>query len=295
MRQARNFMTLNPHVFSLEDTVQDVTEGFVRKHLTSAPVVDKYGKLVHMISEVALIKIFAIDKMLFGNQATLDSRKQLLDVADSVNLSDGVDVVLKQLLKSKLHRIAVIDSSDRLQGIISPKDILRTLQGDQNLASQKNRAQLDESRDKIREAFSEGKSVDGVLDYYQQIYESAPYMIHSVDHAGVIVACNRKMHEELGYLPGMLVGKKIEDLYSEEFHEDVRDSLKVLIQGGGPITVLSEMKMANKGLMAVEVQSSVFLDSHQNVAGTISVTRPLKESFTDMLSKDMENILQEFE
>lgn len=295
MRQARNFMTLNPHAFSLEDSIHTVTEGFVRKHLTSAPVVDQYGKYIGMVSEVCLIKIFALDKTLFGNQKTLKERSQLLDPPESVHLGDGVDKVLKLLLKSKLHRIAVLDSSDRIQGIISPKDILRTLQGDQNQASHNNRAQLNETQSTIEEFVESGNSVDGAMDYYKQIYENAPYMIHSVAPDGTIVACNRKMHEVLGFLPGLLIGKKIEDLYGEEFHEDVRDSLKVLIQGGGPITVLSEMKSADGKLIAVEVQSSIFQNGRREVAGTISVTRQLKESFSDMLSKDMKDILEEFE
>lgn len=67
MRQARHFMTINPHCFQAMDTVHRVTEGFVKNHLTCAPVVDQYGKLMGMISEVGLIKIFALDKMLFGN------------------------------------------------------------------------------------------------------------------------------------------------------------------------------------------------------------------------------------
>ncbi len=297
MRQARNFMTLNPHAFNIEDTIDQVAEGFVRKQLTSAPVVDQYGKYIGMISEVGLIKIFAVDKMLFGNENSLKSKQQLLDPPEFVYLSDGADKVLKLLLNSKLHRIAVVDNSDRIQGIISPKDILRSLQGEKNQALSQSQNQFAKTTSSSNDLKGSGKSVDddSVTNFYQQIYENAPYMIHSVSADGTILACNRKMHDELGYLPGMLLGKKIEDLYCEEFHEDVRDSLKVLIRGGGPITVFSEMITATKTAIAVEVQSSVFNDAHQNVMGTISISRPLQESFTETMSKDMKDILQEFE
>lgn len=286
-------MTLNPHCFSLEDSVHEVTEGFVRLNLTSAPVVSQYGKLAGIISEVALIKIFAKDRLLFGNQAKLSDHQKVLDKPSFVQLSEPVTSVLREMLKSQLHRVVVVDSSDRIQGIISPKDVLRSMHGTQSMASMNNRDVLNEAQGKVQEHLSVSGTSE--LSFYQQLYEKAPYMIHSVAPSGEIMACNRKMHDVLGYLPGMLVGKSIEELYSQEFHEDVKDSLRILVRGGGPITVLSEMKKQDGTLIPVEVQSSVYTDKLGNVEGTISVTRQLEENFSEMLNKDFSDLLSEFE
>jgi len=288
-------MTLNPVFFKNTQTVHEVIEAFVKNHLTCAPVIDSFGSLCGMVSETGLIKIFAVDRMLFGNTRTLKDRLKMLDPADSVMMSESAEMVVKKVLQSKLHRVVVVDNSNRVQGIISPKDILRFLQGEQTQASIDNRAQLEESQSRIEGRLESNSSVGDALAYYRQIYQNAPYMIHSVDPQGRIVACNEKMHSVLGYPSGTLVGRPMEDLYAEAFHEDVRDSLKSLIEDASSLQVLLEMKMANGNLIPVEVQSSVLKDARGEPSGTISITRLLDQGFTEMLTKEIGDLLGEIE
>jgi PAS domain S-box-containing protein len=229
--------------------------------------------------------------MLFGNVNTLLERERFLDRVDSVLLSDGADVVVNRLLKSKLHRVVVVDNADRVQGIISPKDVLRRLQGEQTQASLENKAQLDASHSQILNKVDSGASVSEALAYYKQLYENAPYMIHSVDASVKIMGCNQKMHEILGYAPGQLIGKSIEDIYTKTFHQDIRDSLQVLMSEGASLQVLSEMITSTGQILHVEVQSSVFNDANKKPVGTISITRVLEEDFSDMLNKEIEEML----
>jgi PAS domain S-box-containing protein len=287
MRQARHFMTLNPLFFKDTQTIHEVADAFVKHHLTSAPVVDPFGALCGMISETGLIRIFAVDRMLFGNQRSLKAREKMLDVADEVLMSDSADIVVKKVLQAKLHRVVVVDNSRRVQGIISPKDILRFLQGEQTQASLDNRAELDR--------MEASAAANDALAYYRQIYQNAPYMIHSVDPSGKIVACNDKMHQVLEYTNGALVGRPMEDLYADIFHEDIRDSLKVLMKDCASLQVMSEMKTSTGKLLPVEVQSSVLKDPRGNPSGTISITRLLDESFNEMLTKEIGVLLGEID
>jgi PAS domain S-box-containing protein len=291
MRHAKNFMTLNPHSFRLDSTIHKVTEDFVRLNLTSAPVIDDYGTLQGMISEVGLIRIFAMDRMLFGNQKKLKTREKFFDVADTVFLSDPVDLVLRKLMQTKLHRVIVVDNRQTVQGIISPKDIIRIFQGEQSKATSETKAHLHESQIQLKQKIEEDLPLEEAMNHYRLLYENAPYMMHSVDSKGVILASNKKMHELLGYPDGDLVGLKIEQIYAEAFHKDIYVSLDILMSNGEPIQVLSEMKTLSGEIVPVEVQTSIYCDSQGKPIGTVSVTRPLAESFSDLLGKEIEEML----
>jgi hypothetical protein len=95
----------------------------------------------------------------------------------------------------------------------------------------------------------------------------------------------------LGYAPGQLLGKSIEDLYAKPFHQDARDSLHVLLSEGASLQVLSQMLTSKGEILNVEIQSSVFHDSNGRPAGTISITRVLEQDFSDILSKEIEEML----
>jgi len=129
-----------------------------------------------------------------------------------VKESDPIDIVVKAVMGSQFHRVLVVDAQGHLRGIISPKDLLKFLVGDDHKSGSLAQ-EMTVLQDRIAILKDQLKATQNELSNIGGIVEKSPFMFHSIDANAKIVIANEKLHSELGYNPKELIGRSVYDLY----------------------------------------------------------------------------------
>ena len=121
---AKEIMTAEAWAVTPDMTVQAIMQELINKKFSGAPVVDSMKKCISVVSEVDLMKFAAaggIKKQLSDFMDKLVSADNVL----KVEKNDPFKEIFKHFLLNPVRRVIVVDSSNKVQGIISRRDILK--------------------------------------------------------------------------------------------------------------------------------------------------------------------------
>lgn len=112
--------------FSPEDSLLNVIDTLIRKHISGAPVLNNRGELVGIISEGDCIK--KITESRYFNKPIGNStiKNQMIKDVETISKNMNIFDAANQFLKSRRRRFPVIHDG-RLVGLISQKDILKAI------------------------------------------------------------------------------------------------------------------------------------------------------------------------
>ncbi|MCB0391410.1 MAG: CBS domain-containing protein [Bdellovibrionales bacterium] len=275
MKTAKDLMTKDPILVQSGSDVRDQLRIFLDNDISSAPVVSPVGEILGSLNEIGLIKSYLVHKIQQKNNQNnmkVIHHKELLDPIEIVKESDPATDVIRLMIHSPGHRVVVVNNMRQVMGVVSPKDILKFLAGE-NSANKLLRDELEEKQKKVEELQEKLLDTQKVLNSYQDIYQDAPTMMHSVDERGNITMANKKIHDILGYKQGELVGKTIFDLYAKSCHGQATLGLKHIMEDGYHNSTYSTMMTKDGGKIRVDVVSSALKDKYGKFLGTISASR----------------------
>lgn len=140
---ARDIMTRPVYTVRPDDPVERAAAVLVERGVTAAPVVDRDGRVVGIISEADVLWQRA--PVTFAPAP--GARRTVRDVMtrDVVTLPSHVDVgdVAEALLDLDIHSVPIVDD-DELVGIVSRRDIVHTAVRGDDVLSQEVQQRLDE-------------------------------------------------------------------------------------------------------------------------------------------------------
>jgi CBS domain-containing protein len=123
LKKARDLMTENPSCITPETTAQEAAHMMDDQDVGSLPVVESGSKrLVGMVTDRDLaIRVLARGES--GNLPVSDvmSKKDLA----CVRSEDDIDAVEKLMVRYQVRRIPVVDSQNRVVGVIAQADLAR--------------------------------------------------------------------------------------------------------------------------------------------------------------------------
>jgi len=125
---------------------------------------------------------------------------------------------------------------------------------------------------------SERKRLEELLrkseEQYRSVFESAANMIISVDGEGIILECNNRLKEILGYAPEEIIGKGLLDLIHPDDRERAHVSLAEIFSNG--FDYHKRYKMIGKSGNSVDVQmnAAVARDSDGKYVRTVCMIDP---------------------
>lgn len=287
LKIASDIMTKKPVVFHSSQTIDEAAQNFIEHNYSSAPVLSSSGEILGVLDEFSLIKIKLIqhleeqgrDKLAFH----IDSLQPACFVKENVPLLE----VVRDMMRAPNHRLLVINNAKNLLGIISPKDVLLYVVGEKR-KSQDLKAELEKTKNDLEVTLAELETTKSKLDIYQDMVMDNPTMIHSVNEQGEIIMANNKMHTELGYNPGELIGKTIFDLYAQAAHPEAVSGLKKVIEEGRHSNTFTTMLKKNGDKVRADIASSALYDNYHKFIGTISVSRPVD---ADVLLRALHGVL----
>tara|TARA_B100001059_G_C17693403_1_gene506180 strand:- start:27 stop:494 length:468 start_codon:yes stop_codon:yes gene_type:complete len=119
----KDYMSKNVTTFVKSDCIYDVMRVLLEKKISGAPVVNKYGKLVGIISESDLMKNIVDGQYYNMPISNTKVSKYMKKSVDFINPDRTIFEAASRFLKLKRKRFPVIQSN-RIIGIISRIDII---------------------------------------------------------------------------------------------------------------------------------------------------------------------------
>ncbi len=116
--------------------IQEAVEIFINRKFTSVPVMTGSGELAGQLTEVILIRLLVLSKGQPGKYKKLAHCLELLEKPVFVDPTDSIPLVLKAIMQSQTKRVFVSKDRNKINGIISPKDLLIALAQNDKTASE---------------------------------------------------------------------------------------------------------------------------------------------------------------
>jgi PAS domain S-box-containing protein len=262
---------------SLSASLEEVERLFIDKRITAIPVIGKNDRIIGVVSDFALVKMFlrrATIKSANKSGLNLQFFADDLDAVVTIEDEEPITNAFRLIAQSPTHRLFAVRGG-RISGALSPKDIIPFLAGDHRPKETFNR--LEEARKKIDELLRELSAEQLKAKTYYQFFENAPFMLHALDFTGKIVMANKMAHIVLGLREGELINQSYTAIYPEELHNKVREAL-FLIQSNGYNPPVNSMMLKKDGTqIAVEMASMLRKDEEGRPISTITVSRPAEQ------------------
>jgi CBS domain-containing protein len=122
-----------PEVLRLDDTVATATRRMSELRLKRLPVVDKEGRLVGILSRADVLRAVAES---FPRDVRADASRAGALTAGELMRTDApvvrdnalMDEVVNAVASTRLNRVVVVDADNRVVGVISDADVLRSVE-----------------------------------------------------------------------------------------------------------------------------------------------------------------------
>ena len=123
---AAGIMVTEVHCVYPSTTVRDAIQLLTSKKISGAPVIDTSRRVVSVLSEGDCLKLAAVvglDKTISAGLSHLPQGEKLITLKSTATFKE----IYKVFVSNRLHRVIIVDSAGRLQGIVSRSNILKLL------------------------------------------------------------------------------------------------------------------------------------------------------------------------
>ena len=120
----KEFMAKELITFQLDTPIEAAMESFLTKKISGAPVLDKQGNLVGVLSEKDCMKTL-FEATYYNNLGGFVNEYMSTDLK-TINIHDTLSNVADQFIKSRFRRFPVVEG-EKLVGQISRRDVLRAI------------------------------------------------------------------------------------------------------------------------------------------------------------------------
>ncbi|KAF9360986.1 AMP-activated serine/threonine-protein kinase regulatory subunit [Mortierella sp. AD094] len=119
-------------VADLSTPVMSVIDMFVKRRISSVPIIDEEGVVLNVFETVdvmTLVKAGVYTDLDLCVAEALLRRPEDFAGVHTCTLNDSLSSIFGTIRKSQVHRLIVVDSGNKLKGIVSLSDIMRYLIG----------------------------------------------------------------------------------------------------------------------------------------------------------------------
>ena len=120
----KEFMAKDLITFQLDTPIETAMESFLTNKISGAPVLDKQGKLVGVLSEKDCMRTL-FEATYYNNLGGFVNEYMSTDLK-TINIHDTLSNVADQFIKSRFRRFPVVEG-EKLVGQISRRDVLRAI------------------------------------------------------------------------------------------------------------------------------------------------------------------------
>ena len=195
MALAKDIMTKKPLIAGSGSEIKDIVELFSEHRITTVPVESPVGEILGLLTEMNLLKAMVTGSAIKKLNKVIHFQDQFEQIF-YVHEEDSITLVMKSIMQSPSHRVVVLNNAEKIVGIISPKDLIQSIGGEEKIEG----TVMDEVRNLNKEVDDlklELHDMKSYLEIYDNVFQSGIYMLHSVNKEGVIILANEKLHNVL--------------------------------------------------------------------------------------------------
>lgn len=255
MLHAKNLMRTNLPLLAYDSLVEDLFKS--SNYNLGFWIVGEASRVHGIISEASLLKIF-LKNQLHPERQSLILFRDAFEPIQFIQEEEPIGEVLKKVLIAVGNRALVLNNKHEVKGFITIQDLLPHFLGDR----------------KVNPALPKS-DWESDLYYYENFFDKAPFMMHSVNAEGHIQMANEMLHSVLGYTYPDLVGMHFLQLYTPENWSKAQKGVKVIFKEGFHQVVNSSMMTKDKQKIDVELASRALHSTQGHPIGTVTVSRPL--------------------
>lgn len=250
-------MTKKVLVLKPDNTFEDAAKLFVENKIDGAPVVDKDGKLVSIITKTDLIKV-VLNKWEMKTKIERLESKKVITINSEMNLED--------VLKYKVGRIPITDKNNKIIGIITHTDLVNKLV------------------ERITKKYRDLKNTKLGLMELDSIIECSYDGIYITDGEANTIKVNNAYERITGLKKADVLGKNMKDLEKEGFIS--QSATLMVLKNGETATIQQEFNTGVKVL----VSSNPILDKNGNIIMVVTNVRDVTQLYElkEQLQKNKE-------
>ncbi|MFW2490735.1 sigma 54-interacting transcriptional regulator [Clostridium chromiireducens] len=188
--KVKELMTKKVLVLKPNNTFEEAAKLFIENGIDGAPVVDKDGKLISIITKTDLMKAI-LNKWEMNERIETLGPKKVTTINGEMNLED--------VLKYKVSRLPIIDKNDKIIGIITQTDLINNLV------------------EKITKKYRDLKNTKLSLMELDSIIECSYDGIYITDGEANTIKVNNAYERITGLKKADVLGKNMKDLENEGF------------------------------------------------------------------------------
>lgn len=274
MKTASDLMTKNPIKIQSGWSLKEALDCFIQNHLHFSPVVTPLNEVLGLLSDYELVKAAIRNFLEPGRQSKVNDLKKVLIKPDYIQEDASLHEIVKHIGKAPSHRLLVLNKNKKLTGIISPKDVLLLLGGEEK-KTEDLIAELERTRNQADELSEKIEDLEESLEVYQHLFKNSPYMMHSIGPDATIRMVNEKMMNTLGYEEQELIGKPLSMIYPKSVVHEALAGLEEIKEKGHHNTLYTSMQKKNGEKIRIDIGSSALRNNSGDFLGTISISREI--------------------
>lgn len=129
--QAKDIMTRDVICVHPNTSIRELSEIFIEKNISAAPVVDKNRKIVGFVSQTDIVELD------LHSEDYLESRMEetggyVQDIMAPIDVfaheTDSLAIIIDKMCTENFHRLIIIDDQEDIVGIITTMDVMYYLQ-----------------------------------------------------------------------------------------------------------------------------------------------------------------------
>ena len=274
MKTAADLMTKDPIKIQSGWTLKQALDCFIQNHLHFAPVVTPLNEVLGLLSDYELVRSAIRNFLEPGRTSKVNDLKKLLIKPDYVQEEASLHEIVKRIGKAPSHRLLILNKNKKLTGIVSPKDVLVLLGGEEK-KTEDLKEELERTRNQAEELSEKIEDLEESLEVYQHLFENSPYMMHSIGPDGTIRMVNEKMKNTLGYDEDEIIGQPLSLIYPKSVVHEALAGLEEIKKKGYHHTLYTSMIKKNGEKIRIDIGSSSLTNGHGDFLGTISISREI--------------------
>ena len=127
MNTAADVMTKNPMALKTSDTLLSAVQLFLEKGFVSIPVIDDNQAIIGVLTEDSILKAYIWCRGQKIINPPIKVLTQFINKPTVLKRDLNVLQVMKELIASPGSRVLIANERGQLEGIISPKDLIKVL------------------------------------------------------------------------------------------------------------------------------------------------------------------------
>ncbi len=134
VKRVEGWVIEDPYTIAPEDRVADARAAMARNGVSGLPVTDEHRRLVGILTTRDIL--FAADSELVRDRMT--PRDRLVTAPAGTGIANARDLIEQH----RVEKIPLVDASDRLRGLVTAKDLVRSLQFPYSTKDEKGRLRV---------------------------------------------------------------------------------------------------------------------------------------------------------